>query len=101
MRKHLKKRVLYFVEKWEPLMEVQANYVGVKRMKTKWGSCNVQKKRIWINAWLTHYSDDILEFIVVHELCHLKERYHNVRFYGFMDTYLPDWRKREDLLRKG
>lgn len=96
-RDYLKKEIPALIARWEPIMGVQVNEWGVKQMKTRWGSCNVQAARIWINLELAKKSADCLEYIVVHEMVHLLERKHSKRFYQLMDKFLPTWpaRKRE------
>jgi predicted metal-dependent hydrolase len=71
---------------------VQVNYWGVKRMKTKWGTCRVEARRIWLNLELAKKPVQCKEYIVVHELVHLIERHHNDRFVSIMDRHLPQWR---------
>ena len=72
---------------------------GIKKMKTRWGSCNVAARRIWLNLELAKKPEPCLEYIVVHELVHLLERQHNERFAALMDRYLPDWRHRRETLK--
>jgi len=62
-------------------------------MKTKWGSCSVQRKRIWFNLELAKKPEQCLEYIIAHEMVHLLERHHDERFLYYMDTYLPNWRQ--------
>ncbi len=76
--------------KWERVVGVQIHQYGIKRMKTRWGSCNIRNKRIWINLELIKRPIECLESVIVHELVHLLERNHNARFYGFMDRFMPD-----------
>ena len=90
-RQVLKQRIPELLAKWQPLIGVVVNDWGVKRMKTKWGSCNISEKRIWLNLELAKKSPECLEFVVLHELVHLLERYHNARFYLLMDQFLPKW----------
>lgn len=71
---------------------------GVKRMKTKWGSCNTQSKAIWLNLESIKKPHACLEYILVHELVHLLERQHNAHFRQLMDEYLPNWQQTRDLL---
>ena len=71
---------------------------GVKKMKTKWGSCNAEARRIWLNLELAKKPVQCLEYIVVHELVHLLERRHSDQFSALMDRHLPDWRSRRALL---
>ena len=61
-------------------------------MRTKWGTCNIQAKRIWINLELIKKPRHCVEYLVVHEMTHLLERLHNDAFTRHMDTYLPQWR---------
>lgn len=83
---------------WQPKLGVQAAHWGIKRMKTKWGSCNVSARRIWLNLELAKKPVQCLEYIVVHELVHLLERNHTKRFTALMDRHLPDWRTRREVL---
>jgi hypothetical protein len=86
------------IKRWAPKMGVNVHEFGVKKMKTRWGTCNIRAKRIWLNLHLAKYSPDIIEMVVVHELVHLLERLHNKRFYAFMDHFLPDWKERSERL---
>lgn len=67
-------------------------------MKTKWGTCNVEAKRIWLNLELAKKNPRCLEFITVHEMVHLLERKHNERFKAYMDKFLPNWQNIRDEL---
>jgi predicted metal-dependent hydrolase len=91
-RKELNFRILELFEKWQPIMGVKATSWGIKKMKTRWGSCNVRTGKIWINLELARKPSHCLEYIVVHELAHLLEPSHNHRFKAFMDQFLPNWR---------
>ena len=73
-------------------MGVKVQEFGVKLMKTRWGTCNIQAKRIWINLELAKKSPRCLEYIVVHEMVHLLEKGHNAKFYSYMDEFLPNWK---------
>jgi len=99
-RDELKARIAELLPIWEDKIGVIAADWGVKKMKTKWGSCNIQAKRIWLNLELAKKPPECLEYILVHELVHLLERNHNERFKGYMDKLLPDWRERRDLLNR-
>jgi len=79
-------------------MGVQLADWRVKRMKTKWGSCNADAARIWLNLELAKKPVQCLEYVVVHELAHLVERRHNERFIAMMDDCLPQWRLRRQEL---
>jgi len=92
-RAQLKEQIPPLIEKWEKILNVKVNQWFTKQMKTRWGSCNTVKKRIWINLELAKKPLPCLEYIVVHEMVHLLERLHNQRFLNYMDTYLPNWRR--------
>lgn len=91
-RKQLKLQVPPLMDKWEKVIGVKANDWGVKQMKTKWGACNTEAKRIWLNLELSKKPPICLEYILVHELVHLHERHHNERFIQLMDQFMPKWR---------
>lgn len=91
-REQLRELIPPFLTKWETILGVQPAAWGIKRMKTKWGSCNVDAKRIWLNLELAKKPVQCLEYIVVHEMMHLLERHHNDRFISLMDRHLPHWR---------
>ena len=67
-------------------------------MKTRWGTCNIEARSIWINLELAKKPLPCLEYVIVHELTHLLERHHNDNFVALMDQYLPHWRQHRDLL---
>jgi predicted metal-dependent hydrolase len=97
-RKQLKEQIPPLIDKWQAIIGVELEEWGVKQMKTKWGTCQIEAQRIWINLELAKKPPQCLEYIVVHELIHLLERHHNERFTALMDKYLPSWRfLREEL----
>jgi predicted metal-dependent hydrolase len=83
---------------WEPIVDREVPRWSIRRMKTKWGSCNRQTGHIWFNLELAKKHPLCLEYIVVHEMTHLLERNHGERYTKLMDTYMPDWRARRDQL---
>ena len=91
-RRELKALIPPLISKWEPIIGVKVESWGVKRMKTKWGSCNIAAKRIWLNLELAKKNPACLEYIVVHEMVHFLERLHNEHFVAYMDKFLPNWR---------
>lgn len=99
-REQLKALVPPYITKWEEILGVRVNDFGIKKMKTKWGACNIEAKRIWLNLELAKKPFECIEYIIVHEMVHLLERNHNDRFTAYMDKYLPQWRHlREELNR--
>lgn len=97
-RARLKTQVEKLIPEWQQRVAVELADWSVKKMKTKWGSCNVGAKRIWFNLELAKKPPECLEYILVHELIHLLERKHNERFRAHMDKFMPNWRERRDLL---
>lgn len=97
-RKNLKALILPLIEKWEAKMGTKVESWGVRRMKTKWGSCNSAEQRIWLNLELAKKPVRCLEYILVHEMVHLTERHHNDRFMMLMDQFMPNWRAHRDEL---
>lgn len=92
-RRELLALVASLIVKWEAIIGVSANEFRIKKMKTKWGTCNPVKRRIWLNLELIKKPIHCIEYVVVHELVHLLERSHNRRFCAFMDRFLPPWRE--------
>jgi predicted metal-dependent hydrolase len=88
------------IEKWEKKLNVKVVEYGIKKMKTRWGSCNCQAKRIWLNLELAKKPRECLEYVVVHEMVHLLVRRHNDVFTAYMNEYLPKWRFYKDELNR-
>ena len=99
-RGKLKETVPGLIATWEKRMNVQVNEFGIKRMKTKWGTCNRQANRIWLNLELAKKPPECLEYIVVHEMVHLLERNHNDRFIALLTEFMPKWRFYKDELNR-
>lgn len=97
-RRKLKERIPSLIAKWQPVIGVSVNDWGVKRMKTRWGSCNISAGRIWVSLELAKKPEPCLQYIIVHEMVHLLERRHGKRFKAFMDRFLPQWRAIDELL---
>lgn len=95
-RKQLRAEVPRLIEKWEPTIGRAVSRWSVRRMKTKWGSCNRESGHIWFNLELVKKHPLCLEYIVVHEMTHLLERNHGERFVQLMDGFMPEWRRRRD-----
>lgn len=86
------------IEVWKKEIGVTLSSWGVRVMKTKWGTCNVEKKSITLNLDLAMKPKQCLEYIIVHELLHFLERHHNEHFIDLMESYLPNWRFLKDEL---
>jgi predicted metal-dependent hydrolase len=99
-RNQLKEIVKKLIAKWEPIISVKVAEFGIKKMKTKWGTCNSEASRIWINLELAKKPIQCIEYIVVHELVHFLERNHTNRFVSIMNQHLPNWRELKDELNR-
>lgn len=89
MRRALKKEIEELLAYWEPRMGVRSEGFTVKKMKTRWGSCNVKTHHLNFNFSLAQVPRPYVEYVVVHELTHLLEPSHNRRFWDLMEHYLP------------
>ena len=90
-RELLAARIPDLIARWEPKLGVKVAAWGVRRMKTKWGSCSIEARRIWLNSELAKAPEECLEYVVVHEMVHLLERNHSERFKNLLDDHLGDW----------
>ena len=99
-REQLRALIPPLLEKWQPMLGVQVADWGIKKMKTRWGSCSPAARRIWLNLELAKKPVQCLEYIVVHELVHLLERHHNERFTALMDAHMPQWRQYREMLNR-
>lgn len=100
LRKVLYNKALEFINRYEKIMGIHAEQLRIKKMKTRWGTCNIEAKRIWINYELIKYPIECLEHIVVHELTHLLETNHTPRFYALLGKYYPNYRENDKLIKE-
>lgn len=99
-REQIKTAVPCLIEKWGRIIPAKVERVFVRRMKTKWGSCNPRKHNIRLNTDLAKKPRECLEYILVHEMAHILEPTHNERFVALMDRLMPQWRVRRDELNR-
>jgi predicted metal-dependent hydrolase len=99
-RDQLRLQAAGLLEQWQAVLGVEAGAWGIRRMKTQWGSCNTESRRLWLNLELAKKPPPCVEYIVVHELMHLRERHHNARFVSLMTQYLPNWELTRALLNQ-
>ena len=88
------------MQKWQDKIKVKPNFWGIRKMKTRWGTCDNKKKNIWFNLELIKKPDSCIQYVVVHELAHLLERKHNDKFISLLDQFLPKWRHEKDELNQ-
>lgn len=97
-RTQLKLHIPKLIAQYDQQMAVCVKEFRVKKMKTRWGTCNPKAQRIWLNLELIKKSPELLEYVVVHEMVHLLEPSHNQRFQSLMTTFLPNWAMMKDKL---
>ena len=97
-RAQLKEAVARYLPKWEAITGLRCTGWQSKDMKTRWGTCNTESRRIWLNVQLAKKPAACLEYVILHELAHLKVRNHGPAFKAVLDQYMPDWRQRKQLL---
>jgi|TARA_A100001518_G_C1227078_1_gene78801 hypothetical protein len=97
-RATLKKVSASLVSDWAERLGIPEPSLGVKRMKTKWGSCNAGDNRVWLNLELIKKPSECLNYVVLHEMAHLIEPNHGEQFVALLDRYMPNWRNLRDRL---
>ncbi len=99
-RNQLKNQISPLVTKWEKILKVKVQHWGVRKMKTKWGSCTIETQRILLNLELIKKPIACIEYIIAHELVHLLERHHNERFLSILSKHLPNWKNLKEELNR-
>jgi len=99
-RRRLREQIPELIAAWEPVIGVEVAAWGIRKMKTRWGSCNIEARRVWLNLELAKKSPACLEYILAHEMVHLLERHHSDRFRELMDRLMPQWRLHRDELNR-
>ena len=97
-RDQLREAVTPMIAQWQPKLGVEMGPLYIQRMKTRWGSCNTERKSIRLNTDLAKKPPECLEYILIHELAHLIEPTHSAKFVALMDQFLPSWPHRRDQL---
>ncbi len=97
-REELKLALKKLLPECEKKTGVCANEARIKNMKTRWGSCNIKDRRIWISLKLAQKPKECLEYVIIHELTHLLEKSHNRRFYTLLEGFCPKWKEAKKLL---
>jgi len=92
MREDLTRRIEKFLPEWEERTGLKADSWQIKDMETRWGTCNTETKKLWFNLKLAYMPDEFLEYVILHEVAHLKITGHGPSFSAFLDRYMIDWR---------
>ncbi|KFF23828.1 M48 family metallopeptidase [Chryseobacterium vrystaatense] len=99
-KRELEAKIGNLISDYAPVMNITDINFGIRKMKTKWGSCSIEKRMLWFNIELAKKPIECIEYIVVHELVHLLERNHNKNFIILMDKFLPAWRVQKKILNE-
>ena len=99
-RRILVEQLFHLIPKWEEITGLKCESWNTKYMLTKWGSCNSFAKRIWINLQIVEKPLECLEYVVLHELIHLKVSNHGKDFTSELERFMPDWKERKKSLNK-
>ena len=94
----LKEKIETYLPKWEKITGLHCDSWQTKYMTTRWGTCNTNTGKIWLNLQLAKKPIECLEYVILHELTHLKVRNHSKDFVALMDQYMPYWRETKKLL---
>jgi len=92
MKAELRKLSAPRVEYWSARMGVGPRKWGIRPMKTKWGSCNADKRIVWLNSELAKKPERAIDYVIVHELAHLVSPVHDRKFTQVLDREIPRWR---------
>jgi len=98
-RQNLQEILQELAKKWQKNLQIEANFIGIKKMRTRYGSCNARQKNIWISLNLIHYSIDCIEYVLLHEFLHFFEQNHGKKFYALMHKFMPNWQNYQKILR--
>ena len=96
----LKEKIELYLPKWEQITVLYCDSWQTKYMTTRWGTCNTATKKIWFNLQLAKKPVECLEYVMLHELAHLKVRNHGKDFVAILDKYMPYWRETRKLLNE-
>lgn len=99
-RKELRTKLNKLVPGYAAKMGLATPQFGIRKMKTKWGSCAIERKHLWFNIELAKKPDQCIEYIIVHEMAHLLERNHNKNFIGIVNRYFPNWEVQKKILNE-
>lgn len=97
-RNNMKKQIPTLLEKWEEKTGIKIKEWRIRKMKTKWGTCNIKAKRVWLNLELAKKPDHCLEYVLVHEMIHILEKRHTDKFRDYMAQFMPKWELYKDEL---
>ncbi len=99
-RKELRTKLNKLIPEYAAKMGLGTPGFGIKKMKTKWGSCSIERRHLWFNIELAKKPDQCIEYIIVHEMAHLLERNHNKNFTSIVSRFFPNWQVQKKILNE-
>lgn len=90
-RQAIQNEIPRLCQTWQPIVGKTAHEVRIKKMYTRWGVCNIAKGRIWLSLYLAAYPKPCLDYVFVHELCHLHHANHSPAFWQTVKNAMPDY----------
>lgn len=99
-KNEMEKVIFKIATEYENKFGEKVSEIRIRNMKTKWGTCNIKNRRIWLNLNLCKLPKECIEYVVVHEIAHLKEKNHNKRFYNIIDEIYPKRKEAEKMLKR-
>lgn len=97
-RDTLRELIEIILPKWERVTGLCCSSWQIRDMKTRWGTCNTQTGKIWLSLQLARQPIEFIEYVVLHELIHLKIPGHGKDFKEMLDLYMPDWREKRKMI---
>lgn len=98
LRERLKAEIAHYMPIWSERTGLIPSEWTVRNMTSRWGSCNTRTGKITLNLQLAHYPAACLEYVILHELAHLRVHGHGADFKAILDQYMPDWKTRKRIL---
>ncbi len=99
-KKLLFEKLLVLVPKWEEITKLKASSWSIKKVKSYWGKCKVKTREILFNQNLVHYPEECIEYVVLHELTHIRYPDHQTGFKSFLSKHMPDWKRKNKILKQ-
>ncbi|MFD0750615.1 M48 family metallopeptidase [Mucilaginibacter calamicampi] len=99
-RTELRNKLTNLISNYAKKMGLEPPDFGIRKMKTKWGSCSIERRHLWFNIELAKKPEACVEYIIVHEMVHLLERHHNKNFTALVDRYYPNWQVQKNILNE-
>lgn len=93
LREELYEKLKPLFEKWEQITNLHPSSYQIKKMKTRWGTCNTHTKKIWLNFDLVSKNEECIEYVILHELTHLRVANHGAEFVAIMNHFMPQWKE--------